>query len=60
MNTTFTKMLFCFSGEMIKMVLITLAFVLLGTKGVSVQSLIFLLIMLIILVAQFIYFQRKR
>lgn len=57
-NMTFTKTLLQFSTEMLKMILITIGFILLGIKGVSVEALIFLLIVLVILVLQFVYFQQ--
>lgn len=59
MNTPFTKTLLLFCGEMVEMILITGAFILLGTKAVSINALIFLLIVLAILVYQFIYFRRN-
>lgn len=57
-NMTFTKTLLQFSTEMLKMILITIGFILLGIKGVSVEALIFLLIVLVILVLQFVYLQQ--
>ncbi|MDH5105638.1 hypothetical protein OQI89_07215 [Lentilactobacillus diolivorans] len=57
-NMTFTKTLLQFSTEMLKMILITIGFILLGIKGVSVEALIFLLIVLVTLVLQFVYFQQ--
>ena len=60
MNTPFTKTLLLFCGEMFEMLLITGGLIMLGTKSVSINSLIFLLLMLVILTCQFIHAQRER
>ncbi|EHL97584.1 hypothetical protein HMPREF9103_01948 [Lentilactobacillus parafarraginis F0439] len=44
---------------MLEMILITFGFILLGTRPVGINSLIFLLAVLALFVAQFIYFQRR-
>ncbi|TLQ19352.1 hypothetical protein FEZ41_07155 [Lentilactobacillus parafarraginis] len=59
MRKSSTKTLLGFCGRMLEMILITFGFILLGTRPVGINSLIFLLAVLALFVAQFIYFQRR-
>lgn len=59
MKGSFKKTVLLFCGKMTEMILITIGFIMLGTKAVGIKSLIFLLIVLGVLVYQFIRSQRK-